>query len=69
MSVEHYTQLANLRALAGDEIQILQEFREERSNVLLVVGDADTRPDLSQAERNPLARFFNSRGWHDATHD
>ena len=67
MPVEHHTQLAGPRALADDESKLLQSLSEERSNVLLVIGNADTGPDLSPAERNKLARFFNSPGCHDAT--
>jgi hypothetical protein len=67
MSLEHRTQLASLRALAGDEAKFLQSLPEERSNVLPVIGNADTRPNLSPAERNELARLFNSMGCHNAT--
>jgi hypothetical protein len=66
MSFEHRPQLASLRALAGDEAKFLQSLPEECSNVLPVICNADTRPDLSPAERNELARLFSSMGCHNA---
>src|SRR6266540_69036 len=66
MAIEHCVDLADLRALAGDEAEFSHGFAEERSNMLLAVRDTDPRRDLSPAERGKLAGFFDVSIAHDA---
>jgi hypothetical protein len=62
--IEHRTQFADLRALAGDEAEFLQSLSEELPNVLLAVGDASARRDFSPAKRSELDRFFGALIFH-----
>jgi hypothetical protein len=58
LCIERRAQLADLRALAGNEAEFFQSLSEELSNVRLAVGDANARRDFSPAERSQLDRFF-----------
>ncbi len=66
MSVEHRVQIADLRALAGDEAELFQGFFEEYSNVLLAVGDAGARRDSSTTECGEPGGLVDSLMVHDA---
>jgi hypothetical protein len=48
-SIEHRTQFADLRALAGGEAESFQSRLEELSNVPLAVDDANARHNFSSA--------------------
>jgi hypothetical protein len=49
LSIEHRTQFADPRALAGGEAEFFQSRFEELSNVPLAVDDANARHDFSPA--------------------
>jgi hypothetical protein len=69
VSVDRLCHIARLRSFASDEAELFESFAEKCSNVLLAVGDADTRRNFAPAERRKLSRFLDARVLHVALHD
>jgi hypothetical protein len=65
LCIERRAQLRDIPAFASDKPKFFEGFYEEGSNVLLAIGDANARPDLSPAKRDDVGRVFLALMTHE----